>query len=81
MIESIVLSFGTAFAAFKFNEQSSHDVQPFDVKGWFINKFESESAEKEEKVIEIGSRFKVYVPKVAKEEPKVAEPEVTEHKV
>ena len=32
-IEPIILSFGAAFTA--------HDVQLFDVKGWFINKFDS----------------------------------------
>ena len=70
MIESIALSFGTAFAAFKLNEQSNHDAQPFDdVKEWFRSKFTSTSAAEEEyEVIEVGSRFKVYKPKNVKDE-------------
>ena len=36
-IEPIILSVGTAFAAIGLNDKHSHDVQLFDVKGWFIN--------------------------------------------
>ena len=70
MIESIALSFGTAFAAFKLNEQSNHDAQPFDdVKEWFRSKFQSSSTdtEYETEPIDLG-RFKVYKPKDFNEE-------------
>ena len=67
MIESIALSFGTAFAAFKLNEQSNLDVQPFDdVKEWFRSKFSSTSFVDDKEnydIIEVGNRFKVYKPK------------------
>ena len=41
-MEPVILSFGAAFAALGLKDQSSHDGQLFDVKGWFKNKFESE---------------------------------------
>ena len=41
-IEPVILSFGAAFAALGLKDQSSHDGQLFDVKGWFKNQFESE---------------------------------------
>ena len=42
-VEPIILSFGAAFAALGLNNNPNHNVQLFDAKGWFKNKFESES--------------------------------------
>ena len=42
-IDPIILSFGAAFASLGLNNQPNHDVQQlFDVKEWFINKFDSD---------------------------------------
>ena len=43
-MEPVILSFGAAFAALGLNDQSSHDVQLFDVKGWFKDKFKGKNA-------------------------------------
>ena len=51
MAEPIILSFGAAFVAFGINNQPSHDVQSFDVKGWFKSKFAMKDAETEYKEI------------------------------
>ena len=34
-VEPYILSFGAAFAAIGLNDQSRHDVQTFNLKGWF----------------------------------------------
>ena len=39
-MEPVILSFGAAFAALGLKDQTRHDAQLFDVKGWFKNKFE-----------------------------------------
>ena len=48
-IEPVILSFGAAFAALGLNDQPSHDVQLFDVKGWLKNTFKSESKDEASK--------------------------------
>ena len=48
-VEPIILSFGAAFAALGLNDQPSHDVQLFDVKGWLKNTFKSESKDEASK--------------------------------
>ena len=47
-IEPIILSFGAAFAALGLHDKPSHDVQLFDMKKLFKNKFESKAKESEE---------------------------------
>ena len=47
-MEPVILSFGAAFAALGLNDQSSHNVQLFDVKRWFKNKFKSDNEASED---------------------------------
>ena len=52
MAEPLILSFGAAFAALGLNDQPSHVVQGFNVKGWFKSKFSISDAEAEAKEVE-----------------------------
>ena len=53
MIEPITLSFGAAFASLGLNYQPSNNVQQlFDVKEWFINKFDDSDMDIDNETIE-----------------------------
>ena len=72
-IEPIILSFGTAFAAHGLNDQPNHNVQLFDMIGWFKNIFSPEKEKVNEDYEILGEEVKRMKPEERKYYDKMVE--------